>query len=88
MCEVWLASRLRSDFKISSNQVLQSLDRELNILGSSFGLVCFPFASYAGVDLGGGGRGCAPHAPRDDLPLSHTTGILPKKILGGLLVLK
>ena len=54
MCEVWLASRLRSDFKISSNQVLQSLDRELNILGSSFGLVCFPFASYAGVDLGGG----------------------------------
>ena len=42
---------------------------------------------YAGADLGGGCRGCAP--PQDDLRFSNTTGILQKKKkLGGLLVLK
>ena len=43
----------------------------------------------SGVDLGGGCRGCAPPPPaRDDLRFSNTTGILPKKKLCGLLVLK
>ena len=32
----------------------------------------------AGVDLGGGCRGCAP-PPRDDLRFSNTTGILQKQ---------
>ena len=32
--------------------------------------------AYTGADLGGGCRGCP---PRDDLQLSNTTGILPKK---------
>ena len=35
---------------------------------------------YAGADLGGGCRGCAPPpAPLDDLRFSNTTGILQKK---------
>ena len=33
---------------------------------------------YAGADLGGGCRGCAP-PPLDELRLSNTTGILKKK---------
>ena len=41
-----------------------------------------------GADLGGGCRGCAPPSPRDDLRFSNTTGILQKKKLCGLLVLK
>ena len=32
----------------------------------------------AGVDLGGGCRGCAPPSPRDDLQFSNTNGILQK----------
>ena len=35
---------------------------------------------YAGADLGGGCRGCAPPAPLDDPRFSNTTGILQKKI--------
>ena len=36
----------------------------------------------AGVDLGGGCRGCAPpHPPKDDLQFSNTTGILQKKTM-------
>ena len=42
---------------------------------------------YSGADLGGGCRGCAP-PPQDDLRFSDTTGILQKKKLCGLLVLK
>ena len=42
----------------------------------------------AGADLGGECRGCTPPLPRDDLRFSRTTGILPKKKLCGLLVLK
>ena len=42
----------------------------------------------SGVDLGGGCWGCAPPFPGDDLQFSNTTGILPKKKLCGLLVLK
>ena len=41
-----------------------------------------------GADLGGGCGGCAPPPPQDDLRFSNTTGILPKKKLSGLLVLK
>ena len=49
----------------------------------------------SGADLGVGCRGCAPSpppplppSPRDDLQFSNTTGILPKKKICGLLVLK
>ena len=50
-----------------------------------FGIVACTFcpttfleiAVYAGADLGGGCRGCAP--PWEDLPFSNTTGILQKK---------
>ena len=45
-------------------------------------------ATFTGADLGGGCRGCAPLPPRDDLRFSNTTGILRKKKLCGLLVLK
>ena len=48
----------------------------------------FYICTVAGADLGGGCRGCAPPPPRDDLRFSNTTGILPKKKLCGLLVLK
>ena len=40
-----------------------------------------------GADLRGGCRGCAP-SPRDDLRFFNTTGILRKKKLCGLLVLR
>ena len=33
----------------------------------------------SGADLGGLYRGCAPPPPPDDLGVSNTTGILPKK---------
>ena len=42
--------------------------------------------SGLGADIGGGCRGCA--TPRDDLRFSITTGILQKKKLCSLLVLK
>ena len=42
----------------------------------------------AGADLGEGCRGCAPQMTPDDLRFSNTTGILRKKKLCGLLVLK
>ena len=48
----------------------------------------FYICTVAGADLGGGCRGCAPPPPQDDLRFSNTTGILPKKKLCGLLVLK
>ena len=52
-------------------------------------LYCELLTILAGADLGGGCRGCAPPPPpRDDLRLSNTTGILQKKKLCGLLVLK
>ena len=53
--------------------------------------LCFNLVTRcAGADLGGGCRGCTPPSPppRDDLRFSNTTGILPKKKLCGLLVLK
>ena len=48
----------------------------------------FYICTVAGADLGGGCRGCAHPPPQDDLRFSNTTGILPKKKLCGLLVLK
>ena len=44
---------------------------------------------WSGTDLGGECRGWVPPPPpRDDLRFSNTTGILQKKKLCGLLVLK
>ena len=43
---------------------------------------------WSGTDLGGECRGWVPPPPGDDLRFSNTTGILQKKKLCGLLVLK
>ena len=56
---------------------------------SFFHVRAFLIPADSGADLGGGCRGCAlPPPPRDDLRFSNTTGILQKKKLCGLLVLK
>ena len=46
------------------------------------------FSPLHGRILGEGAGGAHPSPPRDDLLFSNTTGILPKKKLCGLLVLK
>ena len=46
------------------------------------------YLKTAGADLGRGGGGGAGGVPRDDLRFSNKTGILQKKKLCGLLVLK
>ena len=48
----------------------------------------FYICTVAGADLGGGCRGVRTPPSQDDLRFSNTTGILPKKKLCGLLVLK
>ena len=58
------------------------------IRNTVYSLTRFAGPSTSGADLGGGCRGCAPPPPRDDLRFSNTTGILQKKKLCGLLVLK
>ena len=50
--------------------------------------VCVFRCGSRGKDAGGGLRTLPPHPRDDDLQLSNTTGILPKKKLCGLLVLK
>ena len=73
---------------INSSWLHRNEDATLCIICDNYNRPQHSFLSTR-ADLGGGCRGCAPSPPSwDDLRFSDTTGILQKKKLCGLLVLK